>query len=131
VAVVDDRTLSVQARVGGIQFPDGVAFAPIANKVFVSDESGKADVVIDARTNAKRSTIALGGEAGNTHYDSVSHCILVAVQTKNQLVAIDPASDRIIARYPMSCDHPHGFLIDEPNRLAFVACEGDAKLLVV
>ena len=31
----------------------------------------------------------------------------------------------------MSCDHPHGFLIDEPNRLAFVSCEGDAKLLVV
>jgi len=75
--------------------------------------------------------IALGGEAGNTHYDAVSHCILVAVQTKNELVAIDPASDRIVARYAMSCDHPHGFLIDGPNRLAFVTCEGDAKLLVV
>lgn len=25
----------------------------------------------------------------------------------------------------------HGFLIDEPGRLAFVSCEGDAKLLVI
>jgi DNA-binding beta-propeller fold protein YncE len=77
------------------------------------------------------SRIPLGGEAGNTHYDGPSHCIVVAVQTKNELVAIDPASERIVARYAMSCDHPHGFLIDEPKRLAFVTCEGDAKLLVV
>ena len=87
--------------------------------------------MIDARSNTAIGRIALGGEAGNTHYDAVSHCIVVAVQTKNELVAIDPASERIVARYRMACDHPHGFLIDEPNRLAFVTCEGDAKLLVV
>ena len=131
VAVVDDRTLAVVAHVSGARFPDGIAYAPSEQKVFVSDESGEADVVIDARSNARSGRIALGGEAGNTHYDAVSHCIVVAVQTKNELVAIDPASERIVARYAMSCDHPHGFLIDEPNRLAFVTCEGDAKLLVV
>jgi DNA-binding beta-propeller fold protein YncE len=88
--------------------------------------------VIDARTNAKRSTIDLGGEAGNTHYDSVSHCILVAVQTRNQLVAIDPADERIVARYDLpGSDHPHGFTIDEAGRLAFVTGEGNGKLQVV
>jgi DNA-binding beta-propeller fold protein YncE len=132
VAVIDDRTLTVSARVGGIRFPDGIAFAPEADKVFVSDESGNADVVIDARTNAKRSTIALGGEAGNTHYDSVSRCILVAVQTRNQLVAIDPVTEKIVARYDLpGSDNPHGFTIDEPGRLAFISGEGNAKLLVL
>src|SRR6185295_12334698 len=132
VAVVDDRTLSVVARVGGIRFPDGIAYAPNADKVFVSDESGDADVVIDAKTLAKRSTIALGGEAGNTHYDSVSHCILVAVQTKNQMVAIDPVSGRIVQRYDLpGSDHPHGFELDQEGRLAFISCEGNAALLVV
>jgi DNA-binding beta-propeller fold protein YncE len=132
VAIVDDRTLAVTSRVGGIRFPDGIAYAPDADKVFVSDESGRADVVIDAATHAKRSTIALGGEAGNTHYDSVSHCILVAVQTANQLVAIDPVSERIVQRYDLpGADQPHGFTLDEPGRLAFVSCEGSAALLVV
>jgi DNA-binding beta-propeller fold protein YncE len=131
VAVVDDRTLAVVAHVGDVRFPDGIAYAPAEQKVFVSDESGEAEFVIDARSNTNAGRIALGGEAGNTHYDAVSHCIVVAVQTKNELAAIDPASERIVARYPMQCDHPHGFLIDEPNRLAFVTCEGDAKLLVV
>jgi DNA-binding beta-propeller fold protein YncE len=131
VAVVDDRTLAVVAHVAGARFPDGIAYAPDEQKVFVSDESGEADLVIDARSNTAVGRIALGGEAGNTHYDGVSHCIVVAVQTRNELVAIDPATQKIVARYSMACDHPHGFLIDEPNRLAFVTCEGDAKLLVV
>ena len=132
VVAIDEQTLKITARVGDIKFPDGIAYAPAEAKVFVSDESGGADVVIDARTNKKRSTIDLGGEAGNTHYDSVSHCILVAVQTRNQLVAIDPASERIVARYDLpGSNHPHGFTIDESGRLAFISCEGNAKLLVV
>jgi len=128
---IDDRSLAIVARIGGIRFPDGIAYAPAEHKVFISDESGDADVVIDARTNKKLSTIALGGEAGNTHYDSVSHCILVAVQTRNQLVAIDPATERIVARYDLAgSDHPHGFAIDEPGRLAFITGEGNALLQV-
>lgn len=120
VAVIDDRTLAVTARVNGIRFPDGIAYVPGADKVFVSDESGGADVVIGAKSHAKRSTIDLGGEAGNTHYDSVSHCVVVAVQTRNQLVAIDPARERIVQRYDLpGSDHPHGFAMDEDGRLAF------------
>jgi DNA-binding beta-propeller fold protein YncE len=132
VVAIDDRTLSITARVGGISFPDGIAYAPAEDKVFVSDESGEADVVIDARTNTKRATIALDGEAGNTHYDSVSHCVLVAVQTRNQLVAIDPATERIVQRYALpGSDHPHGFTLDEVGRLAFVTSEGSGIAQVV
>jgi len=132
VAIVDDRTFKIVSRVGGIRFPDGIAYAPNADKVIVSDESGDADVVIDAKTGTKRATIELGGEAGNTHYDSVSHCIFVAVQTKNQMVAIDPISEKVVQRYELpGSDHPHGFTIDEPDRLAFISCEGNAALIVL
>jgi DNA-binding beta-propeller fold protein YncE len=132
VAIIDDRTLKVIARVRGVRFPDGIAYAPEVDKVFVSDESGGADVVIDPKTGAKRSTIELGGEAGNTHYDSISHCIVVTVQTKNQLAAIDPVSERIVQRYDLpGSDNPHGFTLDEPGRLAFVTSEGNGVLQVV
>ena len=132
VAIIDDRTLKVTTRVGGIVFPDGIAYARETDKVFVSDENGGTDVVIDPNTTRKRSTIPLGGEAGNTHYDSVSHCVLVAVQTKNQLVAIDPVSERIVQRWDLpGSDHPHGFALDEPGRLAFITGEGNGALLVL
>ena len=132
LAVIDDRTFQIVARVSGIRFPDGVAYARAEDKVFVSDEAGEADVVVDPKTNARRSVIPLGGEAGNTHYDSVSHCILVAVQTRNQLVAIDPVTEKVVQRYALpGSDHPHGFTLDEVGRLAFISCEGNGKLLVV
>jgi len=132
VAIIDDRTLKITARVGGIDFPDGIAYASAVDKVFVSDESGGADVVIDPNTATKRSTIALGGEAGNTRYDSVSHCILVALQTKNQLVAIDPVSEQVVQRFALpGSEHPHGFTLDQVGRLAFISCEGNNVLLVL
>jgi DNA-binding beta-propeller fold protein YncE len=132
VAIIDDRTLKITSRVGDIRFPDGIAYARETDKVFVSDEAGGTDVVIDPNTEKKRSTIELGGEAGNTHYDSVSHCILVAVQTSNQLVAIDPVSERIVERYEWTLsDHPHGFTLDEEGRLAFITNEGNSRLQVV
>ena len=72
------------------------------------------------------------GEAGNTQYDPLSHRIFVDVQTKNQLVAIDPKTNHILSRYQLAgCDHDHSLLIDAPQRLAFIACEGNAKLLVM
>jgi DNA-binding beta-propeller fold protein YncE len=132
LAIVDASTLKVQARVTDIRFPDGIAYAAEAGKVFVSDESGQRDIVVDARGDSIRSVIPLDGEAGNTQYDSVGKLIWVAVQTRNQLVAIDPVTERISGRYDLpGADHPHGFYIDAPNRLAFVSCEGNARLLVV
>jgi DNA-binding beta-propeller fold protein YncE len=132
VAMIDDRSLAITGRVAGLRFPDGIAFVPGLDRVFVSDEAGDADVVIDARSGVRRATIDLGGEAGNTHYDSVSHCVLVAVQTRNQLVAIDPGTETIVARYDLpGSDGPHGFALDETGRLAFLTSEGNATLQVV
>lgn len=133
VAVIDAKTFTVATRVGSIGFPDGLDFAPGANQVFVSDEQGGGELVIAASTDRALATIDIGGDAGNTHYDAGSGCILVAVQTRDELVAIDPRSDAVAARYPLdpNCQGPHGFLVDAPDRLAFVTCKDNAKLLVV
>jgi DNA-binding beta-propeller fold protein YncE len=133
VAVIDANSLQVIAHLGTIGFPDGLDYAPQAKRVFVSDESGGGEFVIDATTNTVVTTIDIGGEAGNTHLDTGSGCILVAVQSTNQLVAIDPVAAQVVGRFDMDsdCEAPHGFLIDAPHRTAFVTCEDNAKLLVV
>jgi DNA-binding beta-propeller fold protein YncE len=132
VAVIDARTMKVIDRIGPIGFPDGIAYAPDQQKIYVSDESGGGELVIDARTGRVARTIPLDGEAGNTLYDPGSHCILVAVQTRHQVYVIDPASDRILGRFDLPGGaRPHGMAIDAARRLAFVANESDAKLLIV
>lgn len=132
VAVIDASTLRVTVTLPGGTYPDGLAYDPVDHQLFVSDERGGTDTVIDTQTNQVVGTIPLGGEAGNTQYDPISHRIFVDVQTKNELVAIDPATKQIVGRYPLEgCDHDHSLLIDAPQRLAFIACEGNAKLLVM
>ena len=54
------------------------------------------------------------------------------MQTRNQVAVIDPRSNRIVRRISVpGCDNPHGLLIDSPRRLAFVACDGNARLLTL
>jgi len=132
VAVVDTRSLKVLAWIAAGDFPDGLAYAPDVQKVFVSDESGGREIVIDADTLRRVNTIEMGGEVGNTQYDSVSHRIFVNVQSRNQLVIIDPQTDTIVDRHTLKGGNgPHGLLVCAPERLAFAACENDARLLVV
>jgi YVTN family beta-propeller protein len=132
VAVIDTATLAIVAAVPTGDYPDGLAYDPEVGKVYVSNEHGGTDTVIDAHTNQPVATIPVGGDVGNTQYDPASQRIYVAVGATNQLVSIDPTSDQVVSHADLpGCDHAHGLSIDSDRRLAFVACDGNAKLLVV
>src|SRR5436190_13192195 len=131
LVVIDDQTLSILARVPAGDYPDGIAYAAKENKIYVSDLHGNTDTVVDAKTNQRLTTIQLGGGAGNSQYDSVSDRIFVTVDGREELAEIDPATDQVAARYPLTgCKGSHGLLIDSENRLAFAACEENSKLVV-
>jgi YVTN family beta-propeller protein len=93
LAVIDDQGLAIVARAPAGDYPDGIAYASKENKIYVSDLHGKADTVIDAKTNQRLTTIPLGGGAGNSQYDSVSDRIFVTVDGREELAEIDPATD--------------------------------------
>jgi DNA-binding beta-propeller fold protein YncE len=132
VAVLESRSGKVLARIGGGRFPDGLAYAPGADKLFVSDEYGRQELVIDVATSTARQPIQLGGEAGNTQYDSVTARIWVAVQSRNELVAIDPRSDAVVERVPVpGIEGPHGFYVDEGRRLIYVTGEKNGTIGVL
>ena len=132
VLTIDTRTDTVLARAPAGDYPDGLAYDPRERRIFVSDESGGVETVLDAR-GRRIGTIALGGEAGNVQYDPGSGRVLVDVQSRNEVVLIDPRSDSVVRRVsmPRYCDHDHGLLVDAARRLAFVACDGNATLVTV
>ena len=132
VVTIDEATGQVLARAPAGGYPDGLAYAPPFDKVYVSNESGGTETVIDARDGHRLATVALGGEAGNVAYDPVARRVLVDVQTRNRLAIIDPGTDRLVDAIPLpGCHHDHGLLLEPDGRLAFVACDGNARLLVV
>jgi YVTN family beta-propeller protein len=132
VAVLDPRDGRVLARVPAGRFPDGLAYAPPAKKLFVSDEHGRQEVVIDVPSSTAERPVQLGGEAGNTQYDSIGNRVWVAVQTRNELVAIDPLSDSVVLRVPVpGIEHPHGFHVDPEGRFIYVTGEENGRVGVL
>jgi DNA-binding beta-propeller fold protein YncE len=132
IVAIDETSLKIMARMPGGVYPDGMAFVPHLHKLYVSDEFGKTDTVIDTATNTRVATILLGGEVGNTQYDPVSKHIFANIQTRNQLVEIDPVTDTVVDRIDLPGSREnHGLLIEPEQRRAFIACEGNDKLLVV
>ena len=131
LVAIDDQNLGIVARVPAGDYPDGIAYATKVNKLYVSDLHGKTDTVVDAKTNLRLTTIPLGGGAGNSQYDPVGDRIFVTVDGREELAEIDPNTDQVVARYPLTgCKGSHGLLIDSEHRLAFAACEDNSKLVV-
>jgi DNA-binding beta-propeller fold protein YncE len=131
VMTINAKSGAVLARAPAGAYPDGLAYDPVERHVFISDESGGVETVINAR-GRRIATIALGGDAGNVQYDAGSGRILVDVQTRGDVAIIDPRSNRIVRRLPLqSCASPHGLLVDSSRRLAFIACDANARLLTL
>jgi YVTN family beta-propeller protein len=132
VVAINEETLKVTARAPGGVYPDGMAYAPEAHKLYVSDEHGDTETVIDVRTNTRVATIPLGGDVGNSQYDPGSKHVFVNVQTRRQLIEIDPTSDKVVTRTDLpGAEGNHGLLIEPQQRKAFIACEDNHKLLVL
>src|SRR4029077_1588288 len=69
VAVLDTEKLVVTKRIKDGKFPDGLAYSPETHKLFISDEAGGVETVIDTQRNERVNTIEMGCEVGNTQYD--------------------------------------------------------------
>jgi DNA-binding beta-propeller fold protein YncE len=131
VLTINSRTGTVLARAPAGDYPDGLAYDPVQRHVFVSDESGGVETVI-AASGHRIATISLGGDAGNVQFDAATDRVLADVQTRNEIAVIDPTSNRIVKRIHVpNCVDDHGLLVDSAHRIAFVACDGNAKLLTL
>ena len=124
----DERRIVARTEIGS--FPDGIAYDPDTQRVFVSD--GDAITAVDARSNEVVSTVSLPGGVGNVQADPETGHVFANHQGGSEVVEIDPASLSITRRITLSgCDGNHGLLVDSLRRRAFIACEGNARLITV
>lgn len=130
VYVIDEQSLHILSKIPVGQKPDMIAYDPQDQRLFISNELGLSDSVIDIKTNQVIATVPVGGEAGNTRYDSALHLVFTSVQTKNQVIAIDPVSLHIVntGTLPTTCNHNHGLILDVAQNRGFVSCDLSATL---
>jgi DNA-binding beta-propeller fold protein YncE len=131
IGVVDLTQNKVVKKLPTQSKPDGGAYAAPFHKVYVSDERGKAEAVIVVDKDMIVKTIFFNSETGMPQYDPISKRVFVNLQDNNLLAEINPATDTVVARYPVGkCVGNRGMALDVEHRRAFLSCEGNDMLTV-
>jgi len=111
--------------------PDGSAYAAPFHKLYVSDERGKAEAIVDVQQDKIIKTLHFDSETGMPQYDPIARKIYVNLQDQNIFAVIDPATDEVVGRYSVGkCEGNHGMALDPEHRRAFLACEGNELMAV-
>lgn len=132
VAFIDDSTFEVRSRVRAGEYPNGLAYDPRSDRVFVSNNRGAGVGVVDVKTVSPLPGIDVGGGAGNTQYDAGSGHVLAAVHGRPYLAEIDGAALKVVSRIRLrGVTGCHGLLVQAELRLAFAACHGKGAVLAV
>jgi DNA-binding beta-propeller fold protein YncE len=104
--------------------PDGSAYASPFHKLYVSDERGKALIIVDVDKDIVVKTLNFKSEAGMVRYDPVAKKIYLNLQDQNLFAVIDPTTDTVKETFSVGkCQGNHGMALDPENHLAFLACE--------
>ena len=118
LGVVDLPAGKVQRRIADLSEPQGVAYVPFSDSVFVANAGDGSVRVLRAEDLTPIGRIDLGDDADNVRLDTVHKRVLVGYG-KGALAVIDPAGLSKTADIRLKA-HPEGFQIDETGTQVFV-----------
>ena len=72
IGVVDLRQMKVVKKLPTERKPDGSTYAAPFHKLYVSDERGKAEAIVDVTKDEIVETLHFNSETGMPQYDSVA-----------------------------------------------------------
>ena len=123
IAVANLQTMSVTKRLPTQSKPNGIAYAAPFRKAYVVNTLGKAVSVVNADKDEVAKVLRFESETGTPGYDSAAKRIWVTLRSTNEVAEIDPATDKVIGRYPVEgCRYDHGMALDSDHHRAFLLC---------
>src|SRR2546423_93990 len=118
LGVVDLAARKVLRRISGLSEPQGVAYVPFADSVFVANAGDGSVHVLRGDDLAPIGRIELGEDADNMRVDTQRNRVLIGYGN-GALAVIDPATRTKAADIRLK-GHPEGFQIDETGTKVFV-----------
>ena len=118
LGVIDLAAGKVLRRIDGLSEPQGVAYVPFTDSVFVANAGDGSVRVLRGDDLTSTGRIELGDDADNVRVDAARSRVFVGYG-KGALAVIDPASQTKTADIRLKA-HPEGFQIDETGTQVFV-----------
>jgi DNA-binding beta-propeller fold protein YncE len=129
LGVVDLAAGKVPSRVAGLREPQGVAYVPFSDSVFVANAGDGSVRVLRGEDLTRIGRIELGDDADNVRVNAANKRVLVGYG-KGALAVIDPVSLSKTADIRLKA-HPEGFQIDETGTEVFVNVPDAHEIVVV
>ena len=130
VTIFDTGNFEKKGAIAVGKNPDAALYDPYSGHLFVFNADSDNATVIDPATNTAIATVELGGapEAG---VSDGAGTILVNLEDKSEIVAIDAKTRRILRRMPVAPgEEPTGLAIDLKNHLLFSVCHNRLMLVL-
>jgi DNA-binding beta-propeller fold protein YncE len=130
VSIFDLKTLATSSKVKVGENPDAILFDPATRRVFTFNGHSQDATAVDAVKGTVLGTIKLDGKPEFAASDGKGE-IFVNIEDKNELVAIDPNTLEVKAKWPLApCESPSGLSMDRKHRRLFVGCENKMMAVV-
>ncbi|MGA2396959.1 MAG: YncE family protein [Steroidobacteraceae bacterium] len=129
VIVFDLDTLRPTTSITVGAHPDAIVYDHRTHEVVALNGEDSSASVIDAAKNEVIGTVALPGAPEFARSDGAGH-VYVNIKDKNALAAIDLASLKVTAQWPLAgCERPTGLALDVDHHRSFSGC-GNAVMVV-
>jgi DNA-binding beta-propeller fold protein YncE len=129
IGVVDLKARRVIRTAGGFDEPQGIAYEPSTDTVYVANGGDGSVAVFRAGDFAAVGRIELGDDADNVRVDSTAGRVYVG-HGDGALAVIDPATRTKVADIPLK-GHPESFQLDPAGTDIFVNVPDAGEIAVV
>ena len=130
VTVFDLTTNKVITQVPAGQNPDAILYEPFSKKIITCNGRGKNLSMIDPVENKLLDSVSVGGKPETAVSDGMGK-LYVNVEDKNEIVAIDMKTFKVIAHWSISpAEEPTGLVLDKKTNRLYAGC-GNKLLAVV
>jgi YVTN family beta-propeller protein len=124
VSVIDVATLSVAANITVGAIPDGLAYSPINDRLFVANGADANVTVIRQSTDQVVASINVSDAPQGMVFDPVNHDVYVLDADSYSVTVINAATDVAVATVATNNLYDYAVAVDPSSGNVFVANEG-------
>lgn len=114
VDIIDLKTGKRINSISGLHEPQGIAYIPDVDKIFVANGGDGTVQIFDSNTFSLVKTISLSSDADNMHYDAYQKLVYVGYGDGG-LAVIDPIKNSLVDTIKLD-GHPESFQISDESK---------------